>query len=166
MPSAWIPIGAEQAGSGYQVVFKNFSPGANQYQVWTTDSGGNFTGQTNVVGSGSWVVQSLEQSFGQDLNGDGMVGAVTTTIEATGSTSVVKVADSFLLYAHGTTTGPQLKQNGAEHHSSVNSVPGFRLGTEHNASGGYQIAWKHGAADEYLVWNTDQPTAIGCRKAP
>ena len=21
--------------------------------------------------------------------------------------------------------------------------------------GGYQIAWKHGAADEYIVWNTD-----------
>ena len=22
-------------------------------------------------------------------------------------------------------------------------------------AGGYKIAWKHGAADEYVVWNTD-----------
>jgi serralysin len=154
-PGAWVPIGAEHnASGGYQVVWKNFSA-ADQYQVWTTDSSGNFTGQTNVVGSGSWYVQSLEQGFNEDLNGDGMIGAVTTTIEATGSTSVAKVADSFFLYAHGTTSGPQLIYQGA--YVTVGQFGGWvPIGTEHNASGGYQVVWKNfSVADQFTVWTTD-----------
>src|ERR1019366_2653489 len=43
---AWTPIGAEQTASGYEVAWK--IPGADQYTVWSTDSGGNFI--SNIVG--------------------------------------------------------------------------------------------------------------------
>jgi hypothetical protein len=154
LPSAWVPIGAEHnASGGYQVVWKNFTPFTDQYLVWTTDSGGNFTGQTNIVGSGSWYVQSLESSFQQDLNSDTVIGAVTSTIEASGSTSVAKVADSFFLYAHGTTTGPQLMYSGAY----VQTGAWVPIGAEHNASGGYQVVLKNftAGADQFVLWTTD-----------
>src|SRR5260370_402895 len=110
----FAPIGAEHnASGGYQVVWKDFTAGRDQYAVWTTDSNGNVLSSTPIVSSGSWYVQSLEQSFAEDLNGDGHVGAITTNVETSGSTDLVKVADSYFLYAHGTTTGPQLKLSGA-----------------------------------------------------
>src|SRR5262249_138208 len=68
-------IGVEQTASGYQVALR--VPGADQYTVWNTDSNGNVvsngTGGVIVSGSSS-VLKSLEPSFQQDLNGDGVVG--------------------------------------------------------------------------------------------
>ena len=69
-------IGAEKTASGYQVALR--IAGADQYTVWNTDSNGNVvsngTGGVVVSGSSS-VLKSLEPSFHQDLNGDGMIGS-------------------------------------------------------------------------------------------
>src|SRR5207249_7805157 len=63
--------------------------------------------------SAGWVVQWIYHSWRGRLTGSGMsCGGVACSSEA-GSTSVAKVADSFFLYAHGTTSGPQLKKTGA-----------------------------------------------------
>ena len=37
---AWVPIGAVQTASGYDVAWE--LPGANEYLVWSTDSNGNY----------------------------------------------------------------------------------------------------------------------------
>jgi serralysin len=149
----WVAIGAEHnASGGYQVVWT--MPGANQYTVWTTDSSGNYTSQTPTVTSASWYVQSLEASFNQDLNGDGRIGPVTTTVEASGSTTLAKVADSYFLYPVGGSSGPQLRYAGA--YTAAGQFGAWTpIGAEHNASGGYAVAWKMGAADQYTVWTTD-----------
>ena len=55
---AWVPIGAEQAGSTYQVAWKNGA--ADQYIVWTVDSSGNYLSQGGVVSGGSWYVEAYE----------------------------------------------------------------------------------------------------------
>ena len=53
--------------------------GKDQYTVWSTDSNGNFvTNGTGTVSGSSSVLKSLEPSFRQDLNGDGVVGAGPT----------------------------------------------------------------------------------------
>jgi 20S proteasome alpha/beta subunit len=69
---AWAPIGAEQTASGYEVAWK--VTGADQFQVWNTDSSGNFVSSTGVVSGTSAVLESFETSFQQDLNGDGVIG--------------------------------------------------------------------------------------------
>src|SRR5258708_7479288 len=70
---AWAPIGAEQTASGYQVAWK--LTGADQYQVWSTDSSGNYLSTIfGTVSGNTWAVQSLEPSFHQDLNSDGRTG--------------------------------------------------------------------------------------------
>ena len=69
----WAPIGAEQTASGYEVAWKN--AGADQYSVWNTDSNGNFLSNLIAPVSGtSTALESLETSFHQDLNGDGVIG--------------------------------------------------------------------------------------------
>src|SRR6266550_7836367 len=89
---AWVPIGAEQTASGYEVAWK--VAGADQYTVWTTDNSGNYLSSAFNVASGtSAALESFETSFHQDLNGDGVIGPPLpnpTVIEAFGSTSLVE----------------------------------------------------------------------------
>ena len=66
----WVPIGAEQTATGYEVAWK--ITGADQYTVWFTDNSGNYLSSAFDVASGtSAALQSFETSFQQDLNGDG-----------------------------------------------------------------------------------------------
>ena len=69
----WMPIGAVQTASGYDVAWE--IPGANEYTVWTTDSNGNFISNLSASVSGtSTALESIETTFDQDLNGDGVIG--------------------------------------------------------------------------------------------
>src|SRR5262249_26528086 len=89
----------------------------------------------------------------QDFNNDGTTGPITSTIESAGSTTLAKVADSYFLYAHGTTTGPQLKMSGI--YVAVGQFGAWTpLGAE-QSGGGYQVVWKNGGANQYVVWTTD-----------
>ena len=108
---AWTALGAMQSGGGYQVAWKNGL--LDQYIVWNTDSGGNYLSQGSVLSGTSFALESLETTFTQDFNGDGTVGLVTTVVEASGATTLDRVANTYFLYAGGTTSGPQLKYSGA-----------------------------------------------------
>ena len=72
--AGWTAIGAVQvAGGGYDVAWENTSAGL--YTVWSTNSSGNYT--SNVIGAvsgSSTALETLENTFQQDLNGDGVVG--------------------------------------------------------------------------------------------
>jgi len=110
------PIGAEQTASGYEVAWK--VPGADQYSVWVIDNNGNYLSNTLTSVSGtSAALQSIETSFHQDLNGDGVIGppapSAQTVIEANGATSLTEVGTHFYLYGSGG-TGPSLKYQGAD----------------------------------------------------
>src|SRR5262249_8686327 len=73
---SWTPIGAEKTASGYEVAGKNDT--ADQYGVWNTDANGNFLSSVlSAVPGAAYGLQSLETSFQQDLNGDGITGVPT-----------------------------------------------------------------------------------------
>ncbi len=148
---AWVAIGAEQVGSGYQVAFKNGIQ--NQYAVWTVDGSGNMVDLTAGVLSGaSATLQNLETTFQQDLNGNGQIGLVPVTIETFGATRLVESGGEFFLRDAGG-AGPSLKYQGA---AFVAGQFGdwTVIGAEQTA-GGYQAAWKNGGANQYVVWNLD-----------
>jgi serralysin len=68
-----VSTGAVQTASGYDIAWK--IPGANQYTAWTTDSNGNYLSNIfGAVSGNSPAPESLEPTFNQDLNGDGVVG--------------------------------------------------------------------------------------------
>ncbi len=149
---AWAPIGAEATASGYQVAWK--LAGADQYTVWNTDANGNDTvNVTGTVSGSSTALESLETSFHQDLNGDGIIGLPSITIEALGSTALVQLNGLYYLNPVAGGTGPTLKYLGAD--ITVGQWGGWTpIGAEGTANG-YQVAWKLAGADQYTVWNTD-----------
>lgn len=149
---AWTPVDSVQSGGGYEIVWKNGN--ANQFIVWTTDNNGNFQSQGPVLSGVTYALQSLEPTFGQDLNGDGTVGLVVTTIEAFGGTDLKQVADTYFLYDHGTSTGPQLMMSNAA--VTVGQFGSWTaIGAEKSPFGNYLVVWKNGGADQYVVWSVD-----------
>jgi 20S proteasome alpha/beta subunit len=150
---AWRAIGAERTASGYEVAFK--VTGADQFTVWNTDSSGNYVSNTSVASGFSTAMESLEPSFHQDLNGDGVIGIATRVIEAFGSTQLVQVADQYSMYPVGGASGPTLKLNGAPLTTSQLGAWTV-IGAEWDAAlGGYQVALKVTGADQYTVWHAD-----------
>ena len=92
------------------------------------------------------------RAFQQDFNADGTTGLKTTPIETSGATRLDQVANEFYL-RDGAGNGPSLKYAGAD------VVAGqfgawTPLGVEKVGSG-YQVVWKNGSADQYIVWNVD-----------
>ena len=115
------------------------STAADQFNVWNTDSNGNFLSYTPVVSGSSAALKSFETSFQQDLNGDGVIGGSVTgvVIEAFGATSLVVASNT---YHFGGVSGTELRYGG----SAVvvgqfgNASP---IAVEQTANG-YQVAWK------------------------
>jgi hypothetical protein len=148
--AGWTPIGAVQTASGYDIAWKNTD---GQYTVWSTNSSGQYTG--NVIGAvagTSYALESLESTFGQDLNGDGTTGLTTTVIKTDGSTSLTQVANQYDLDNSGTGTGPALQYSGAD--VTIGEFAGWTpIGAVQTASG-YDIAWQN-TDGQYTVWSTN-----------
>jgi 20S proteasome alpha/beta subunit len=146
------PIAAERTSTGYEVAWK--ATATDLYSVWAIDSNGNYV--SNIVGAvsaTSFAFESVEPSFQQDLNGDGVIGPRVTTIETAGTTRLTQVADQYFLY-DGSGSGPALMFNGTpfvegQFGAGVAPIAAERMST------GYEVAWKATATDVYSVWATD-----------
>ncbi|MCK1393565.1 hypothetical protein IVB29_22775, partial [Bradyrhizobium sp. 1] len=150
----FAPIGAEKTSTGYDMAWK--VAGADQYIIWSVDSGGNFLSNLTGVESGSSVtIESFENVFHQDLNGDGTIGipgsATTTVIESAGSTSLAQTGSNFYFLQSG--SGPELMRGGAAVVANQ-FAPFAPIGVEKTATG-YDLAWKATGADQYIIWNVD-----------
>ena len=75
-PAGWTPVGAVQTGGGYEVAWS--VPGKNEYELWNTDSNGDFT--------------SLETGVTPGV-------AALWTINTNGATSLVQVGNNYELEA-------------------------------------------------------------------
>ena len=115
------------------------SPPPINSTIWNTDSNGNFLSTHGYAGT-STALETLETSFHQDLNGDGVIGVPTTVIEASGSTSLVQVGSNYFLDPAGGGTGPELKYNGSPVVAGEFD-PYVPVGVEQTA-GGYEVAFE------------------------
>ncbi|MGY3367695.1 serralysin [Bradyrhizobium sp. GM2.4] len=152
----YVPVGAEAISSGYEVAWKN--PTTGQYSIWSTDVNGNYTGNLYMPGSGhDLAFDILESSFSQDLNADGIIGlarsAVTSSIEAIGTTALDLLGGNYFLDPVAGGTGPTLKYQGAS--VTAGQFGAYTpLGAE-PISNGYEVAWKNATTGQYSVWSTD-----------
>jgi Tryptophan-rich Synechocystis species C-terminal domain len=145
------PIGAVQAAGGYDIAWK--IPGMNQFTFWATNSNGNYVSNiAGLVSGTSFAVESLETTFGQDLNGDGTIGPTKTVIRTDGPTSLAQVANEYFLYGAGGTSGPSLKYAGAA--VTVGEFNVALIGAIKTATG-YDIAWQVPGSNEFSFWATD-----------
>jgi 20S proteasome alpha/beta subunit len=89
----WTPVGAVQVSGGYDVAWKDASSG--QYTVWGTDSSGNYLSNIiGVVSGSSLALKTMETTFHQDLNGDGVIGLPAATSQVATNIAVSNLADS------------------------------------------------------------------------
>src|SRR6202041_2605948 len=108
----WTPIAAVQVAGGYDVAWHDTSSGL--YSVWSVDSSGNYLSNlaTSVTGNSS-TLESFETIFGQDLNGDGHIGAPPppppTVIQTDGTTALTEVGTNYFLDNTSSGIGPLLK---------------------------------------------------------
>ncbi len=150
----WKPIAAELLGGGfpYQVVMKFGA--ADQYQVWSLDSNGDFANAGSGTVSGTTLsLEYLETPFQQDLNGDGTVGPTTRTIESFGVTRLVEFGNQYQLI-NSAASGAYLMYLGAPITEGQFGA-WTPIGAEQTANG-YVAAFKNGSADQYVVWNLDR----------
>jgi serralysin len=146
----YTPVGVEQTAGGYEVALKN--SGTNQFSIWNTDSSGNFI-SFSVYSGTSAALESLETSFHQDLNGDGVIGPATTAIEAFGSTSLVMVGDNYFLDSISSGTGPSLKYAGVA--VVAGQFDPYTPISAEQTPGGYEVALKNSGTNQFSIWNTD-----------
>jgi VCBS repeat-containing protein len=151
--SGWAAIGAVQTASGYDVAWKDAA--TNQYAVWTTDSNGNFVSSTGAIAATGTTLETLERTFNQDLNGDGVIGIPITVIQTDGSTSLAQAGSNYFLDPVGGSSGPELKFGGVPVVPNAGQFAGWAaIGAVQTASG-YDVAWKDAATNQYAVWTTD-----------
>jgi hypothetical protein len=115
----YTPIGAVQvAGGGYDVAWHD--PSSGLYTVWALDSNGNYlSSPVGVVPGNNAALESIETTFGQDLNGDGTIGVPASGVTVTTNlrSAANSLADNFHFAGDGDggSTGqtPQGTQNSA-----------------------------------------------------
>jgi hypothetical protein len=146
---SWSPFGAVQTASGYDVAWKNAS--SDTYTVWSADSNGNWISDliSNVSASSS-ALQSIETTFHQDLNGDGLIGAPPIVIQPNGATSVAQSGSNYYLYTNG--SGPELKFAGSAY--VAGEFGSWSPFAAVQTASGFDVAWKDGAG-HYTVWSAD-----------
>jgi hypothetical protein len=147
----WTPFAVVQTATGYEVALK--VPGADQYSVWTVDGNGNYLGSTPALSGASATFESYELGFHQDLNGDGVIGPITTVIDTNGSTSLVEVGNNFYLNSVSSGSGPELKYGGPA--VVAGQFGGWTPFAVVQTATGYEVALKVPGADQYSVWTVD-----------
>jgi Tryptophan-rich Synechocystis species C-terminal domain len=128
-----------------------WTAGANHYTVWSADSNGNWIQDLihDVPGTNT-ALESIETSFNQDLNGDGVIGVpTTTTTTTTTATNLTQVGNNFYLDGG---SGPELKFGGAAF--VAGEWGAWTPYAEVKTATGYDVAWTAGA-NHYTVWSAD-----------
>ena len=149
---AWTPIAAQQTATGYEVALEEV--GADLYGVWDTDSSGNYVSapMSNVSGT-SAALESIETSFNDDLNGDGVIGPPPpTVIESNGSMSLLTDGTNYFLEPNGG-TAVKLSYNGAP--VTVGQFGGWTPIAAAQTATGYEVALKLAGSDQFTIWDTD-----------
>jgi VCBS repeat-containing protein len=144
------PIGAIQTATGYDVAWQ--IPGTSQFTFWTIDNNGNYlSNPTGLVSGNSFAVESLELTFGQDINGDGTIGFGASLIRTDGSTSLLESANNYYIYVAG--SGCELKYGGAPvtvgEFGNIAPIGAIQTAT------GYDVAWQIPGTSEFTFWTVD-----------
>jgi cytochrome c2 len=150
--SGWIPIAAQQTATGYEVALK--LPSYDLYQVWDTDSNGNYlSAPVGAVSGESAALWSAEISFNDDLNGDGTIGTPPPKVlESSGSTSLVTDWTYYYLEPNGG-TAVKFSFNGSP--VTVGEFGAWAPIAAQQTATGYEVVLEDVGANLYGVWDTD-----------
>ncbi len=148
--SAIAPVGAKQAGNGYEVVW---NLGGGQFIVWNTDSNGNYTSAaTGILSGTSATLEAVETNFGESFPNAGAPASVSTIL-SNGTTTLAQVGNLYELNPTGGGPGPLLEYQGSFVTSGQFGTGIAPVGAKQTGNG-YEVAWSLGGS-QFIVWNTD-----------
>jgi Tryptophan-rich Synechocystis species C-terminal domain len=127
--------------------------GFGRFVQWNTDSNGNYVSNgSTIVSDKGYALEASEPDFQQNLNGDGTLGVVSTSIETAGNTKLAQVADMYFVYTGDGSSGFILRA-GPNNSGGyfVAGTSGQLLGIEQRADGDYDAMTKVGT-DQYEIW--------------
>ena len=136
----------DDGAGGFKVLWSHTS---GDHLLWQVDSAGYYQ-------SGGWVTPTdligLEDTFGFDLNGDGVMGYSPTTLEINGDHKLlIQNNQYFIEDASQNQTG--LTYSGGT--VGPNSFAGFSATqVEDDGAGGFKVLWNHTSGD-HLLWQVD-----------
>jgi serralysin len=146
-PLGWTPVGAKQTVNGYEVAWS--VPGANEYEVWDTDSNGGYTSTaTGILSGASTELEGVEANFGETFAG---AGTPATPIPIGANGELAQVGNLFELNPSG--GGPLLELNGSVVTSGQFPLGWTPVGAVQTATG-YEVAWS-APGGLYTLWDTD-----------
>jgi Tryptophan-rich Synechocystis species C-terminal domain len=149
--AGWTPIGAVKTATGYEVAFSAPSAGGTEYEVWNTNSNGDYTSAaTGILSGTSYALEELEVTFNENLNGDGTIGPTTTAIGT--NNALAQVANQFEL--DPSASGPFVELNGSAVTVGQFAAGWTPVGAVATATG-YEVAFAVLDANEYEVWNVN-----------
>jgi hypothetical protein len=120
--------------------------------VWSADSNGNWISDLiSNVSANSSALESIETTFHQDLNGDGVIGVPTIVSQPNAATSVAQIGSNYFLYTNG--SGPELKFVGSPY--TAGEFGSWSPFAAVQTASGYDVAWKNASSDTYTVWSAD-----------
>jgi Ca2+-binding RTX toxin-like protein len=149
--SGWQTFAAETINGQNQILWKNTTD--SYLHLWKLDANWDWQSST-----GQWALNSpeaftQESNFGIDANGDGVIGAPYTPVEAVGGTQLVKDTSNKYFAQTGTTTPSAIKLNGTQIYQNIFS--GWQTFAAETINGQNQILWKN-TTDSYLhLWKLD-----------
>ncbi|MGJ4907506.1 FG-GAP-like repeat-containing protein [Bradyrhizobium sp. HKCCYLS2033] len=149
----WTIVGAEAIAGGYEVAWRNV--GAGLINIWSVDSSGNYVAGLASAAPSNAAVEPYESVFNQDLNGDGTIGPVGTTVEALGSTKLVQVGDNYVLTSLSGDVARELIFSGSAASASYFTSQGWAIVGAEAITGGYEVAWRNAGAGFVNIWKVD-----------
>ncbi|MDA7435852.1 S8 family serine peptidase [Synechococcus sp. AH-601-C19] len=149
----WSLVGAETFSDGSnKVIWESESNG--DLSVWTVDSNWNYTSSI-VADKNKAYFANVEQNLQQDVDEDGLIGSLKTTIEEGGGTALVK--DDFTkLFAFSNGVYTAITDSNGD---SVGSkeFEGWSLKAAENVGGVNKILWKEDQTKGvYSIWSLDK----------
>ena len=99
------------------------------------------------------ALETIETTFNQDLNGDGTIGPMAVVIQTDGTTALTAIANTYALEHQR--VGPIAEIHGGAVVIAGEFAGWSPIGAVQVAGGGYDVAWKDAATNQYTVWTTD-----------
>ncbi len=144
----WQALQVEADGNGGFALLWQHSSGSNG--VWTLDASGAYVGHETVSVSG---LIDFETVFQSDLNNDGSIGHVSTSIESNGAYELLSsTSGAYLIKDSG---GDEITASYLGDPVGPDSFAGWQASqVEADGNGGFALLWQHSSGSN-IVWTLD-----------
>jgi ELWxxDGT repeat protein len=150
----WTPLAAATA-QGVNRLLWRYGP-TGDLATWTFDSTWNPSSGTSPVSPTSPDSYGYEYWFDLDVNGDGIIGLINSTVATVGSVSLLRSHDGNRVSVAVNGSNPiELSWGGIPLSAPDPRLPGWTALAAASLNTGNTVLWRHGPTGLLTTWNCD-----------